>query len=167
MNITKNLLTGNHSVGRNQRWPIDTIVIHVMEGSMASARSWFMAPESQVSSHYGIDKLGNIEQWVAEENTAWANGRVDHPTADIVLHRLGSNPNNWTISIEHEGSGKEPLTDAQKEASTELIYDICSRRDIPIDRQHVLRHHEIYSLKSCPGVISVDELVAIASAMTG
>lgn len=165
-NSTAKVPVGNMKHGRRAKWPTDTIVIHVEEGSEAATRSWFDAHESHVSAHYGIDKSGVIEQFVDEKDTAYANGRVDHPTADVVLHRIGSNPNDWTISIEHEGSATDTLTDAQRDASASLIYDICKRRDIPIDRSHILGHHEIYSLKTCPGGISVDELVDQAAAMT-
>lgn len=161
--IKKNLITvNNFTKGRHGPYPIDMIVIHVEEGSEDATRSWFNAEQSDVSSNYGIDKQGNIEQFVLEEDTAWAQGRVDKPTAKLVLARPDANPNSYCISIEHEGSGKEPLTPAQKASTVWLIQDIAKRRNIPIDRDHVVGHHEIFSKKTCPGAIDVDELVALA-----
>lgn len=156
----------NFSVGRAGSYPVDVIVIHVMEGTEEAANSWFENEASDVSSNYGIAKDGRIEMYVKEENTAWAQGRVDKPTAKIVLARPDANPNSYCISIEHEGSGKEGLTDAQKASSVWLIQDIAKRRKIPIDRDHIIGHHEIYSKKTCPGGISVTELVQLAKGGT-
>lgn len=135
-----------------------------MESSESQANAWFEDESSDVSSNYGARKDGVIEMYVAEEDTAWAQGRVDRPTAKVVLARPDANPNSYCVSIECEGSGTEPLTVRQKGAIIELIIDISSRRSIPIDRDHVIGHHEIYSKKSCPGVISVTELAQLASA---
>jgi N-acetylmuramoyl-L-alanine amidase len=131
----------------------------VTEGNAASVVSWFNNPEASVSAHYMVRKDGVVEQFVHESDTAWHAGRVDHPTADLVIERLPANPNGYSIGIEHEGNGKEELTDAQRKASIDLIQDICMRRDIPQNRRHIVGHHEIYSKKTCPGAIDVDRLV--------
>lgn len=161
MNITKRLLTINHTPGRPR--PIDMIVIHVTEGSASSVRSWFNANAAQVSAHYMVCMDGTIDQFVSEDDQAWHAGRVDHPTAPLVIERPHINPNAYSIGIEHEGTGTQPLTAAQRAASVELIRDICTRRNIPIDRTHVVGHHEVYSLKTCPGAIDVNALVALAA----
>lgn len=160
MNIEHALLTLNFRPTRIQIHPVDTIVIHVTEGSAASVRSWFNDPKAQVSSHYMVTKAGGIVQFVREEDTAWHAGRVDHPTAAIVIERPNVNPNSYTIGIEHEGNGTEDLTPEQRAASVWLIAGICGRRSIPADRRHIIGHREIYSLKTCPGGINVDHLVA-------
>lgn len=152
--VSPNFHAGRHGDG------ISGIVIHVMEGTMDSTASWFKSARSQVSAHYGVSKAGEIVQYVTEENTAWHAGRVVSPTAQIVLDHPGVNPNNYTIGIEHEGDGSDDLEDAQRAASVALIKDICARRNIPIDRYHIVAHHEIFSPKTCPGAIDVDALVA-------
>lgn len=159
----KELLTPvNHTTGR--RAQIDTVVIHVTEGTFASARAWFRDPESKVSSTYGISRRGEIERWVREEDTAWANGRVYNATAAVVRERPGVNPNDYTISIEHEGDGTSDLTPEQRGASIWLLRDIARRRpQITLDRRHVIRHNEIYARKTCPGAINVDQLVRMAA----
>jgi N-acetyl-anhydromuramyl-L-alanine amidase AmpD len=135
-------------------------VIHVTEGDERSVRAWFHDPAANVSAHYMVTKAGEVVHFVHEYDTAWANGRVDHPTAKMVLERAPSNPNNWTISIEHEGNGKEELTTPQRAASLALIRDIQTRHHLILsDRRHIVGHHEIYSLKPCPGAISVDRIV--------
>lgn len=162
--IIKSLLhSKNFTVGRHGPYPIDTIAIHVMEGTEQAANDWFEDEASDVSSNYGVAKTGRIEMYVEEENTAWAQGRIDKPTAKHVLQRPDANPNSYIISIECEGSGKEPLTPEQKTSITWLINDIRKRHPLVLlDRDHIIGHHEIYSKKSCPGVISVTELVQLA-----
>lgn len=153
----------NHRAGRQQS--IDAIVIHVMEGTLASARSWFRDPISVVSSHYGIGLRGEIERYVSEGDTAFANGRVYNATAALVRERPGVNPNDYTISIEHEGDGKSDMPPAQRAASVWLIREIVTRRPaIKVDRRHIIRHNEIYARKTCPGAIDVDRLVAEVAA---
>lgn len=163
MKISSELLTVNFARGRKGAYPPDCITIHVTQGSASAVRSWFNNPQAQVSSHYMVTRKGDIVQFVREEDTAWTNGRVDHPTAPIVLERITTNPNNWTVSIECEGTGKEELTDPQRGSVLFLIKDIAARRRIPLSRRHIIRHQEIYSLKTCPGVISVDRLVKEAN----
>ena len=162
MNIKNARLSLNHSTGRKGH-VVDMITIHVTEGNAASVRSWFNARQAEVSAHYMVCVDGTIEQFVDEEDAAWHNGRVANPTAPLVLQRPNVNPNLYSIGIEHEGLGTQPLTELQRVASVELLADICTRRAIPTDRTHIVGHHQVFSRKSCPGVIDVDELVALAA----
>jgi N-acetyl-anhydromuramyl-L-alanine amidase AmpD len=163
MNITPQILIVNHARGRRSGFAVDLIVIHVTEGDAASVVSWFSNPTADVSAHYMIRKDGVIVQFVDEEDTAWHAGRVVNPTAKLVIERHGWNPNGYSIGIEHEGDGHHELTEEQRASSVALIRDICARRSIPIDRRHIVGHHEIFSPKTCPGVIDVDALVRSAA----
>ena len=163
MRISSELLKINFSRGRKGAYPVNCVVIHVTEGSAASVRSWFNNPAAKVSAHYMVQRDGAIVNFVREDDTAWANGRVDKPTAKLVRERITTNPNDWTISIECEGTGKEELTDPQRGSLLFLIKDICERKRIPLSRRHIIRHQEIYSLKTCPGIISVDRIVKQAN----
>src|SRR4051812_29007951 len=89
----------NFTPGRTGFHDVDTIVIHVMEGSEDAAQSWFENEKSDVSANYGVRKDGVIERYVRETDMAWAQGRVDHPTAKHVLQRPNVNPNSYCISI--------------------------------------------------------------------
>lgn len=163
MKIERALLSVNHREGRSSKYPIDTIVIHVTEGPIASVKSWFNNPKAEVSAHYCVTRDGTIIQFVEEEDTAWHAGRVLRATSAIVRERLPANPNGYSIGIEHEGTGKEDLTDAQRDASAFLIRGIAERRDIFLDRHHVIGHREVYAAKTCPGAIDIDRLlVAVA-----
>lgn len=157
MNITPMLLALNYRKGRRAK--AEMIVIHVTQGGAASVISWFHDPEAKVSAHYMVEMNGTIVQFVREEDEAWAQGRVDHPSAAVVKERPTVNPNAYCISIEHEGDGRHELTVAQRASSIALIRDIAARHGIPIDRRHIVGHHEIFAPKSCPGAINVDNLV--------
>lgn len=172
MDIVKDLTPYNHHRGRTSSagvtWDPDAIVIHVMQGTMEATRSWFFTDASDVSSTYGISKTGKIVQYVEEDDTHAANGILVNPTAEIVLERRGVNPNLYTLSIEHEGTGREDLTDDQRAASAWLIADIAKRRPkIKFTQRHIFGHHSIRANKDCPGAINVPKLIAAAQAAYG
>ncbi len=141
-------------------------MLHTTDGTWAGTIDWFGRPESKVSSHYLIALDGRIAQFVEEEDTARHAGRVLGPTGRLVA---GSepNPNAVSIGIEFEDGG-DPLAvqrpAAQLKTGAWLIASICERWAIPIDRDHVIGHREIYSAKECPGNLDVDGLVEAARA---
>lgn len=138
---------------------VHAVVIHVIEGSLASCDSWFATPASRVSAHYGIGLKGEVHQYVVEENAAWHAGRVDHPTWAGI--RPG-NPNLYTIGIEHEGTASSVWPEALYARSAQLVAEICLRYELPIDRAHIVGHREIYAKKTCPGKGDVDRIVKLA-----
>ena len=154
--------SSNFWVGRKGYRP-EGIVIHIMDGTLIGTDSWFANPSSQVSAHYGIGRIGEVHQYVKEEDTAWHAGRVDAPVWKLI--RPNINPNLYTIGIEHEGRPNDVWTEAMKQASAILIRDICQRWQIPIDRNHIVGHFEIFSKKpNCPASNKaiIDELVTLA-----
>lgn len=165
MNTIKKIWKGspNFWTGRKGYVP-ELIVIHIMDGTLSGTDSWFANTASQVSSHYGIGKNGEVHQYVKEEDSAWHAGRIDAPNAKLVKQNV--NPNLYTIGIEHEGSSKDVWTEEMKQASAALIQEICQRFKISIDRDHIIGHYQIYSKKpDCPSRDKkiLDELVALAN----
>jgi len=155
----------NFHSGRRGFFP-EAIVIHIMEGSLSGTDSWFGSMISQVSAHYGIGRSGQIHQYVQEADTAFHAGRVNAPSWSLIKQSGNAfiNPNFYTIGIEHEGGDDTDWTDAMYNTSSALIRDISSRWGIPLDRQHVIGHHEIYSLKTCPGhKVDINKLIALAA----
>ena len=150
----------NRSKGRKGFRP-DAIVIHIMEGSLRGTDSWFRNPDSKVSAHYGVGTDGEIHQYVGESDAAWHSGRVYGSTWRRRKPRV--NPNLYTIGIEHEGHGHTDWSDAMYRASAALIRDVCNRWSIPLDREHIVGHREIYARKTCPGErVDLDELIRLA-----
>ncbi len=139
----------NFKLGRDTYKP-EIIVIHIMAGTLTGTDSWFGTSASEVSAHYGIGHNGEIHQYVDERNVAWQAGRVSGPT--FKLSKLGVNPNLYTIGIEHEGMDlSKDGTQAQLEASAALIRDICIRWAIPMDRDHIIGHYQVFDQKpNCP-----------------
>lgn len=164
MDIFEHRIPTNYADGRHSPYAVDLIVIHVTEGDAAAVMSWFDNPQADVSAHYMVRKDGVVVQFVDEGDTAWHAGRVHGCTASLVLDRQPANPNGYSIGIEHEGDGTHELTDRQRASSVALIRDIAARHHIPITREHIVGHREIYDLKSCPGAIDVDRLVREAAA---
>ncbi len=147
MQIIKEL-SPNFAKGRKEYKP-EVIVLHISAGTAESCIGWFSNPISQVSSHYMVSKKGDIYSFVDEEDTAWCNGRVDNPT--YKLYKNGVNPNLYTVSIEHEGQDLSIVEEKQIASTVELIKDIAKRWNIPIDRDHIIGHYQIFSKKPvCP-----------------
>ena len=152
--------TPNRHKGREGFRP-EAVVVHIMEGTLASTDSWFGTTESRVSAHYGVARDGSIHQYVGESDTAFHAGRVWKPKWRSI--KPGVNPNLYTIGIEHEGSGESEWPDTMYDSSAKLIAEVCTRWSIPIDRAHIVGHREIYGRKTCPNdVVDLDRLIAMA-----
>lgn len=165
MNIIQKPCT-NFKTGRDGYKP-EIIVIHIMAGTLAGTDSWFANPASQVSSNYGIGLNGEIHQYVKDEDTAWAQGRVDHPS--FKLYKQGVNPNAYCLSIEHEGFDLSVAPQTQLQASADLIKSLATKWNIPLDRDHVIGHYQVYSLKpNCPSTDKsvIDKLISMAGGVS-
>ncbi|WP_340395307.1 N-acetylmuramoyl-L-alanine amidase [Paenibacillus sp. FSL E2-0177] len=148
--------------GRGGHIPI-AIVNHISGGTMSSMDSWFQSSGNLVSSaHFGVSKLGEIHQYVDITKMAWCNGitvdSIPKAKAAIVKEQEPTNPNKYTISIEHEGMDGS-LTEAQFAASVWLhkfISDEVKRlygKAIILDEKHVIGHFQIDPVRKpyCPG----------------
>lgn len=120
----------NYSV-RSSR-TIDTIIIHVTQGSYSGAISWFQNPSANVSAHYVIRSSdGEITQMVKHKDIAWHAGNWDY--------------NTRSIGIEHEGYVNDPtwFTDTMYRSSAQLVKWLGQTYGIPMDRSHILGHNEV------------------------
>lgn len=148
--------------GRGGHIPI-AIVNHISGGTMSSMDSWFQSSGNLVSSaHFGVSKQGVIHQYVDITKMAWCNGitveSIPKAKAAIVKEQAPTNPNKYTISIEHEGMDGS-LTEAQFAATVWLhkyISDEVKRlygKAIILDEKHVIGHFQIDPVRKpfCPG----------------
>lgn len=170
--------TSNFYKGRGTLKP-EAIVIHIMDGSLVGTDEWFQkgsaAAGRPVSAHYGIGKTGEVHQYVAEENTAWHAGNVQSPSWKLIKKNTAGgfiNPNAYTIGIEHEGQPlkNDKWSEEMKQASAQLVADISKRWNIPLDREHVIGHYEIFAGKpNCPAINKsvIDEIIELAKKITG
>ena len=149
------------------KWKPMVIVNHISAGTMGSMDNHFANPKSKASAHFGVSREGKIHQYVRMTDRAWTQGlrqhEIKYATAPIVK-QLNTDPNNYCISIEHEGyagNGLDgSLTNEQFFASVWLhkyiqtkVQDILGVK-IPFTPQHVIGHFQIDPIDKtfCPGV---------------
>ncbi len=137
--------TGTH--GRQGHLPV-AIVDHIAQGYRAGAEARFRNPAERASSNYLVCRNGDVVQYVAESDPAWANGIVQRPDLtiawlrDAIEHDV--NPNLVTISIEHEGFSGQALTEPQYQSSLDLHRDIFKRHNWPVtDHDRAVGHNVI------------------------
>ncbi len=140
--IIETALSPNFRRGR-QGYKIVAIVNHITAGLMPGTLNWLLNPTAKVSAHYLVTKNGRIIQMVADEDTAFAVGSVNNPTWPLYD---GSNPNNYTLSIEHEALAGEGLSEQQYQASLALHWMLISKWQIPVDRDHIIGHYRLDSI---------------------
>lgn len=139
----------NFKPGRNGKKPI-AIVDHITAGLMPGCLSWMCNPAAKASAQYLVTRKGEVYQLVKDEDTAYHAGIVNKPSWPLYD---GSNPNYYTIGIEHEGYPTEPLTKAQYQATLWLHRQLIAKWGIPVDRDHIIGHYRIDSVNrpNCPG----------------
>jgi hypothetical protein len=111
---------------------IDTIGIHDTESSYESAISTFQQPRTSASHYVMRSSDGAVTQMV--------------PTKDIAFHAGNYSSNLHSIGIEHEGyaaHGATWYTEAQYEATADLVKYLTQRFQIPLDRQHIIGHDNV------------------------
>ncbi|MET7437044.1 N-acetylmuramoyl-L-alanine amidase [Streptomyces sp. NPDC005496] len=116
---------------------IDSIVIHDTESSYESAISTFQKPGGGAAHYVMRSSDGAVTQMMA--------------TKDIAFHAGNYSANMHSIGIEHEGyaaHGGSWYTEAQYEATADLVKYLAGRFDIPLDRQHVIGHDNVVGPKS-------------------
>ena len=125
------------------------IVNHITSGNFPGCLSWLQNPASQGSAHFLVTITGRIIQMVREGDKAWANGIVNKPSWSLYD---GTNPNLYTLSIEHEGFDGT-LTEIQYQSSLFLHKELTAKYNIPIDTEHIIGHYRIDSVDrpNCPG----------------
>lgn len=149
----------NYRKGRTQ--PPIAIAIHIADGNRQSVISTFQDPGVQKSSHFLVCRDGSITQFVSTSDIAFCTGNIDNPINELYL-KTQTNPNEWSISIEHEGMGTQDITPAQYQTTAKLCKFLHDKWEIPLDRTHIFGHREIFSKKTCPGMINVEKVVQLS-----
>lgn len=141
--------TPNFRAGKVPR-QVRGVVLHVIEGSLSSADSWFSVERSRVSAHFGIGLDGRLHQYVSVHDIAWHAGTVDRPTWKGLTPGAGG-PNEYTVGIEHEGSGATEWTEEMLSTSALLSAWLCQRFKLQPNGLYFPLHREIRASKTCPG----------------
>jgi len=132
----------NYGKGRKGR-KIIAIVSHITAGTFPGCLSWMRNPQAKASAHYLVTRQGKIYQMVRDEDTSWHAGAVNKPSWPLYD---GSNPNRYTIGIEHEALPGERLTEMQYQATLWLHRRLIEKYGIPADRDHIIGHYQIDSV---------------------
>jgi len=131
------------------------IVLHCTAGPTASsAINTFKASvaPNRVSSHFVIDVDGTVYQLVDVERTAWHASEV----------------NSRSVGIEHAAiPGTQPATDAQYQASAELVAWLGGILKVSFDDAHV-QPHSVASPRDghvlcCQGAVDPDRVISMAA----
>lgn len=140
--------TPNFTKGRAGK-KIIAIVDHITAGNFPGCLNWLQNPIARASAHYLVTKTGQIFQLVKDEDTSWHAGVVKNPSWPLYD---GTNPNRYTIGIEHEGFDGS-LTEKQYQATLWLHKYLIEKHKIPIDNDHIIGHYRINSVDkaNCPG----------------
>ena len=146
---------------RNGSGP-EALVLHVMDGTLVGCDSWFLSNPYLVSAHLGMDKTGEVHQYVAFDRAAHANGGIEGDGRNLKLVRENgyANPNTWTVSLETEGTGPTEPTPEQFEKAAQVaawlfanVFFKSGATGVAIDRDHILKHSDVspQSRANCPG----------------
>lgn len=132
---------GNYTNAYRERsFPINMIIVHVVQGSGGAAINWFQDRRANVSAHYVVGRRGGVVQCVRHSDVAWHAGNWYY--------------NTRAIGIEHEGwaGSRRTWTKRMYRASARLAAYCCRRHRIPVDRKHILEHRWVPGTDHyCPG----------------
>ena len=125
---------------RNPKYPIDTVVLHAMEGTYRGSISWFESTDNIVGAHYCISKTGQVTQCAPDS---------------VKLYHAGSKSragmNDRSIGVEQEMYSKDTsYPQAMLDEVVFIVAHLCYNHRIPCDTKHVIQHRDI------PGVTHTD-----------
>lgn len=141
------------------------LVLHTTLSSMSSTTNHFLNPKSQVSAHFGIDRNGEVVQFVELNKGAWHAGRISNPSsrAKSILPKQvwGSlkNPNKSTIGIEFisgydiDKDGvlerwEQLYTPEQMKAGANLVIDFIEPSlVVKFSSKNILTHRDVADFK--------------------
>lgn len=129
----------------SNRVKIDRILIHWIVGNLATADAQFAKPNG-TSAHYGIEDE-TVHQYVKEENVAYHAGNYPF--------------NQRSIGIEHSAAPDRPASPTTYLTSGLLVSQIAKRYNIPLDREHIMKHSQVVPTQCC-GTVDIDKIIAIA-----
>lgn len=102
---------GYAGIREDDMWP-KAVMHHVMQGFRRTMDDWARSAQAEgVSVQFGINRAGEIAQYVSIWNPAYHAGDVNRPDdwGAVMLGRYGGNPNTWAVGIEWEGFSKDPI----------------------------------------------------------
>ncbi|MCL4488988.1 MAG: N-acetylmuramoyl-L-alanine amidase [Chloroflexi bacterium] len=168
----------NFDVGRNSQ-PVTAVVIHIAAGPLSAVFPTFNDPNRRASAHFCVGKDGTIEQYVSIADTAYAvglhyanghwyntRGKMVNPAWKGI--QPPTNPNQYTVSVEHEGQPEDLWTPQMYDSNNRLLQWIAAQIDLNYaPRETLIGHFEIDPVDrpNCPGPhVQWDKIAADANA---
>lgn len=149
---------------------IDMIICHhAATTNAAQVLNAELTGSRQVSSNYIITNTGEIWGVVPEEDRAWTSGSASDGGKGAAFDRRAI---TFECADESIG-GSWPISAASQAAIVKLMVDVHQRYGVPLDRDHIVGHRELYTrwgasyATACPGGMNVDDLVNRARAAVG
>lgn len=123
-----------------RRVKIDMIVLHSGGGSKISDLRELTAPkphalDQRVSSHYYVDRAGNIYQLVKDEFEAW------HAGVSFWRGRTDLNQYSIGIELEHKDDRDKDYPEVQRQALRELCVFLITKH--VIQKENIVTHKQI------------------------
>jgi N-acetyl-anhydromuramyl-L-alanine amidase AmpD len=158
------IVSNNFQKGRGSN-QVRAVVLHIAAGSLGNVFPTFNDSSRGASAHFCIGKKGEIEQYVSVNDTAYANGLAWQNNQWVCPHNkivqpswqdlvAKTNPNLYTISIEHEGQPNDKWTDEMYQANTRLMVWLAEQFNLKyVAHRTVIGHNEIDPIDkaNCPG----------------
>lgn len=144
----------NYTKGREGN-TIDKVILHWIVGDLKMCDTTFKNPKRLASAHYGIEDT-LIHQYVEESDTAWHAGNWGVNTQSIGIEHSGG-------ELLADGKNRRKPSEETHKTSADLVYQICTKYNIPIDRKHILKHSEVSDAPTqCCGTLDVDYIIKLA-----
>ena len=170
----KDYLLPLDSFSKEREYAPEFVMLHFTSGVVLSKDDPFdtaivrcIFESYKVSVHYIIDRDGNISCYIPEDLVAYHAGKgqwgveskytdkMNYYSIGIEIMAIGSQEDMkpYLTPQEYQRLDKSNIgyTDAQYASLNDLLVDICSRNNIPMDRQHIIGHQEYSGTKTDPG----------------
>jgi peptidoglycan hydrolase-like protein with peptidoglycan-binding domain len=149
---------------------IDMIILHHAASTDANGVVNLMVSGArQVSSNYVVGRDGTLYGVVPEELRAWTSGSASDGGKGASYDRRSI---TFEVADESYG-GSWPISAASYETLAKTIADLHNRYGIPLDRNHIVGHRELWTrfrasyATACPGGMDIDKVVNMARAKLG
>lgn len=153
--------------------PVEFVMLHFTSAVMLNRENPYdydlvrgIFEDNNLGIHYLIDREGVIYCFLPESRSAWHAGK-----GSFSDEKYTDNMNRHSIGIELMGIGSQKdmsiylhpqeydalddslkgFTQAQYTALAKLVGDICSRQQVPVNREHIIGHQQYNPSKNDPG----------------
>lgn len=161
--LTTRTISTRNQGPRNAGARIDHVILHhAASTSLEGVLAMISTPTRQVSYNYIIGNAGEIVGVVSEANRSWSVANAAWDSRSITICHINSS-----------AGGSWPVSGAAHDASSRLVSDVCERYGIPVDRNRIFGHRELFTrhgagyATACPGGLDMDRIVRQAAAGGG